>query len=311
MVHFRKLMSPCRHNFDQLDSNIEERKIVIREDRRPQGEHERRYNTQKAAEVAILMANEPTENRDIVIRLKDGHLKRISELHPRYDPLQYPVLFPYGTDGYHIYMQGRNGRKVTQQQYYCFHMMVRDCNYLLQGARLFQQYLVDAYCKIETERLQFLRREQQTLRVDNYTSLRDCLLAADGDPRQVGQRVVLPATYTGGPRYMHEKQCDAMAYVRRMGRPDLFITMTCNPKWPEIVGNLLPGQKPQDRPDIVARVFRQKLRKMMELIKKNAFGKLRAWLYSIEYQKRGLPHAHILTWQDPEEKIRYTVTFDI
>ena len=35
------------------------------------------YNTQKAAEVAILMANEPTANRDIVIRLKDGHLKRI------------------------------------------------------------------------------------------------------------------------------------------------------------------------------------------------------------------------------------------
>ena len=116
--------------------------------------------------MAILMANEPTENRDIVIRLKDGHLKRISELHTGYDPLQYSVLFPYayGTDGYHIYMQGRNGRKVTQQQYYCFHMMVRDGNYLLQGARLFQQYLVDAYSKIETEPLQFLRREQQTLR---------------------------------------------------------------------------------------------------------------------------------------------------
>ena len=251
------------------------------------------------------MANEPTENRDIVIRLKDGHLKRISELHPGYDPLQYPVLFPYGTDGYHIYMQGRNGRKVTQQQYYCFHMMVRDGNYLEKGARLFQQYLVDAYCKIETERLQFLRREQQTLRAESYTSLRDSLLAADGDPRQVGQRVVLPATYTGGPRYMHEKQCDAMAYVRRMGRADLFITMTCNPKWPEIVDNLLPSQKPQDRPDLVARVFRQKLKKMMSLIKKDAFGKLWAWLYSIEYQKRGLPHAHILTWLDPEEKIRY------
>ena len=137
-------------------------------------------------------------------------------------------------------------------------MMVRDNNYLLQGARLFQQYLVDAYCKIETERLQFLRREQQTLRADNYTSLRDSLLAADGDPRKVGQRVVLPAT--GGPRYMHEKQCDVMAYFRRMGRADLFITMTCNPKWPEIVDNLLPSQKPQDRTDLVARVFRQKLR---------------------------------------------------
>ena len=50
-------------------------------------------------------------------------------------------------------------------------------------------------------------------------------LAADGDPRHVGQRVVLQATYTGGPRYMHEKQNDAMAYVRRMGRADFVITM--------------------------------------------------------------------------------------
>jgi len=183
--------------------------------------------------------------------------------------------------------------------------MVRDGNYLLQGARLFQQYLVVAYCKIETERLQFLRCEQKALGADSYISLRDSILAIDGDPRQVGQRVVLPATYTGGPRYMHERQSDAMAYVRRMGRADFFITMTCNPQWPEIADNLLPGQQAQDRPDMVARVFRQKHKKLMELIvKEAAFGKVRAWLYSIEYQKRGLPHAHILTWQDPQYKIR-------
>ena len=137
------------------EGNIEERKIVIREDRRHQGEHERRYNIQKPAEVAILMANDPTENRDISIRLNDGHLKRVPELHPGYDP----VLFPYGTDGYHIYMQGRNGRNVTQQQYYCFHMMDRESNYMLQGARLFQQYLVDAYCKIEGGQLYDPTRE--------------------------------------------------------------------------------------------------------------------------------------------------------
>ena len=132
------------------EGNIEERKIVIREERRPQGEHSRRYNLQTAPEVAILMENEPTTNRDIIIRLKDDHLKRISELHPGYDPMQYSLLFPYGTDGYHIYIKERNGRKVTPQQYYSYHMMVRDGNYLLRGSRLFQQFLVDSYCKIET-----------------------------------------------------------------------------------------------------------------------------------------------------------------
>ena len=35
---------------------------------------------------------------------------------------------------------------------------------------------------------------------------------------------------------------DAMAIVRTFGKPDLFVTMTCNPTWPEIAAALLPGQ---------------------------------------------------------------------
>lgn len=35
---------------------------------------------------------------------------------------------------------------------------------------------------------------------------------------------------------------DAMAIVRKMGKPDLFITMTCNLKWVEITRELQPGQ---------------------------------------------------------------------
>jgi len=45
---------------------------------------------------------------------------------------------------------------------------------------------------------------------------------------------------------------DAMAIVAKFGKPDLFITMTCNPKWREIEENLLPGQQASDRPDICA-----------------------------------------------------------
>jgi len=52
---------------------------------------------------------------------------------------------------------------------------------------------------------------------------------------------------------------DAMTLVARFGKPEFFVTMTCNPYWDEIVQQLLPGQMPQDRPDIVARVYRAKL----------------------------------------------------
>ena len=157
---------------------------------------------------------------------------------------------------------------------------------LLKAKRLFQQFLVDAYCKIETERLQFLRREQKALRADCYQDLRDAMVDGDGDPRNVGRRVILPWSFTGGPRYMHERQQDAMTYVRKYGHPDLFITMTANPNWPEIRNNLLPGQEPLDRPDLVARVFRLKVKKLLEMLTKEMiFGKPRAWLYSTEWQK--------------------------
>ncbi|CAH1447882.1 unnamed protein product [Lactuca virosa] len=63
----------------------------------------RTYNLPTASEVAALIVgdiSDSIENRDIVVQTKSGFLQRISELHPSYLPLQYPLLFPYGDDGY-------------------------------------------------------------------------------------------------------------------------------------------------------------------------------------------------------------------
>ncbi|XP_071941100.1 uncharacterized protein [Antedon mediterranea] len=274
-------------------------RIVIHED----NQHARRYNPPTGNEVAILMPNEPCMNRDIVLHEREGGLRHVSELHRAYDTLQYPILFMHGTDGYSIYLHTDAGRKITQMQYYRYHMMCRPTNHLLYCRRLFQQYIVDVFCKIETERLQYLRREQKSLRADSYQNFRDSILAEDSDPRTVGQRIILPSSYTGGPRYMHERQQDSITYIRAYGRPSLFITTTTNPKWKEIVNNLLPNQNPNDRPDIVVHVLHLKLKHMMNLFKNGFFGKLQAWLYSVEFQKRGLPHAHILLWLQSGSKI--------
>ena len=71
--------------------------------------------------------------------------------------------------------------------------------------------------------------------------------------------------------------------------------MTCNPYWEEITQNLEPGQQPQNRPELVSRVYRAKLRSLMDLlIKKKYFGEVAAYVHVTEFQKRGLPHEHIL-----------------
>ena len=106
-------------------------------------------------------------------------------------------------------------------------------DYLLRGLRLLPQFLVYAYCKIETRRLRFLRQNQTKLRADTYQNLKDSMLAIDGVPNQVGQRIDLPSSYADGPCYLHACQTDVLAYVQ-MGPPELFITMTTNPQWDDI-----------------------------------------------------------------------------
>ena len=98
---------------------------------------------------------------------------------------------------------------------------------------------------------------------------------------------------------------DSMAIVREYGKPDFFITFTCNPQWEEIRRELYPGQKATDRPDVVCRVFHMRLKELLkDLHERGVLGQTVAYSYSIEYQKRGLPHAHILLILQHDHKVR-------
>lgn len=182
--------------------------------------------------------------------------------------------------------------------YYAYRLMIwnNEINYILYFRRLFHQYAVDVYVKVESERLNYIRFNQRKLRAEEYIHLRDAI-SHDGNASNVGAAIILPSSYIGSPRHMHEYAQDAMTYVRKFGRPDLFITFTCNPRWDEITNLLFAGQNSTDRHDITARVFKQKLKSLIDfIVKHRVFGDVSCWMYSVEWQKRGLPHAHILIW---------------
>ena len=141
---------------------------------------------------------------------------------------------------------------------------------------LWQQYVVDQFATIEQYRLDWVSTHQTTIRADLYNSVRDALSKGDHDPMHVGKAVILPASFTGSQRYMSQYFKDSLAICRAIGHPSLFLTMTCNSKWPEIqeMLKLLPNVDPVDAPDIVSRVFKLKLDQLLDLIKKkNYFGK--------------------------------------
>ena len=167
-------------------------------------------------------------------------------------------------------------------------------NMLHYFGKLYQQYIVDQFCKIELMRLRFIKSNQQKLRADLYQGVMDSIQR--GDVEQSGRAIILPSSFTNSDRFMHQQYHNAMALVHEFGKPTFFLTVTCNVNWPKIQTQLKPGQTPCNRPDITCRVFKQKLDQIIKDIECGLFGKVKCRVRVIEYQKRGAPHAHILIW---------------
>ncbi|XP_021761438.1 uncharacterized protein LOC110726294 [Chenopodium quinoa] len=247
----------------------------------------RQYIQPTASEVAALMVGDETEdtcNRDIILQKVDGGLQRIDETHPSYMPLQYPLLFPYGTDGWRAEIPKVSGTSnsrntVTMQQFYAFriHDKEEEGDTLIDVGRLLEQFVVDAYVAMEQYRLLFIRRNQGRLRSDLYNGLQDAITAGDVNAIGVGRKFILPSSFTRSPRNMAHHYQDAIAIVRFLGPPDLFITFTYNPNWPKIVNEIFTrgSRRTEDRPDIIARVFKIKLKRMLRDLKdERKFGKV-------------------------------------
>ena len=82
------------------------------------------------------------------------------------------------------------------------------------------------YAKIEQQRLNYIKMNQQQIRSDLYSGLADAVNSSDTNAKEVGRNIILPSSYTGSPRQMFELYQDAMSIVRKFGKPDLFITLT-------------------------------------------------------------------------------------
>ncbi|XP_065654788.1 uncharacterized protein LOC136081402 [Hydra vulgaris] len=270
-------------------------------------EHDRRrYNLpshNKVADVFVSEDGAPPAFREVVIYPRGSLLKTISSMSANLDPMVYPLFFPRGNADWHNQLVHSPERTtlvrnhVTLSQYYNYKFLVRQFfSSLFYGKKLFQQYTVDAYVKIEGQRVGFIRNNQNKLRSEQYDALHEHVsnLGNDNNVRP-GRVVVLPSTYVGSPRALNENFEDAMAIIKNYGKPDLFITFSCNPKWCEITENLYPGQTANDKPNLFNRVFILKLNNLLnDIFKDGVVGEVVTHVQFIEFQMRGLPHVHIL-----------------
>ncbi|GJZ40848.1 DNA helicase [Tanacetum coccineum] len=106
-----------------------------------------------------------------------------------------------------------------------------------------------------------LRQHQADIRKDYLSSIYDAISRDDREGYEIGSRIILPTSFTGGPRYMYSHYLDVLAIGRVLGNPQYFITFTWNVNWLEIKRHMeeYPGLLPGDRANIVVRVFQQEL----------------------------------------------------
>ncbi|KAK7300142.1 hypothetical protein RJT34_10977 [Clitoria ternatea] len=224
------LAKSFRHVRDRFkEGNFNDVKLKLIRKRNTDG---RTYNLPTVSEVAALIVGDIDESiveRDIILETKSRDLQRVDVLHPLYLGLQYPILFPYGEDGY---------RPEIPTQ-------------------------VSNRSRANAKRLKVTMREFFAYRIQDREGASPLLLF-------------------------------------------YFITMTCNPEWDEIKRFVASKNlKAEDRLDILCRVFKVKLDHLIRDLKDGLiFGKIVGYVCTVEFQKRGLPHAHILLFMHPSDRPR-------
>jgi hypothetical protein len=128
------------------------------------------HNLPSASEVAALIVrdpNEQTETRDIIIDFKDMGPQRISDIHPKLMSLQYPLLFPYGEDGFTLDIpyrcnQEKKRKNITMLEYNAYYLFQQpnESMLLLMSGRLSMQYWVDVYTCIELNRSNWMDKAE-------------------------------------------------------------------------------------------------------------------------------------------------------
>ena len=288
----------------------------------PEGVHRGCSNAPNSSTgMGVLLHSDTAEQtyRQCVINFTSGGSAIIRSTSPFYDPYNYVLYHLLGDYGWTYDMTCRvegttNCHKITAREYYSYRAHVRDQlhvrnaigeDILFYGGRLSLRYFVDMYCKIEENTLNWIRYNQNTIKAELYDS--DHLSGAEEEMR----KIILPASFSGSPRYYVTHFQDCMSIVHHYGKPTYFITFTANSNWKEIVDNLKWGQKPEDRPDLVNRVFKMKLKMLLDdLTVRQVLGRITAHMYVIEFQKRGLPHAHILLFSHEKDVPQSSEDFD-
>ncbi|KAL3121183.1 hypothetical protein niasHT_006212 [Heterodera trifolii] len=205
--------------------------------------------------------------------------------------------------------------RVSRNQFFRYMAQIRSTDFhighhwLWQWGKLAQLYSITANNRMEAERVQYMKRllgKKKLITPASIMNMLEKYRDGQGLTGEIGRVIMTDEHFRGSRQFYQKEFANCMTICREIGKPDLLITFTMDPECQELA-MLLPsdnnGQQQQwyDRPDIVTRLFIDKLAELKrDLTVRMVMGPLKGWFYSVEHQKRGMPHVHIcliLDWE--------------
>ena len=198
--------------------------------------NQQRYNLPTAAsnEIAVILPGNGDEmqgSRDIVLYLCNGQgLQWINDLHPFYQALHYVLLFPTGQFGWNPNIpytsedneaedqdpDALNNRRscVSQTEYFRYSLFPRinESKHIFMAGKLLQEWIVDSWALSEQSRLRWIKQNQAQLLSDSRRGLMDAVtIDPNATGENIGQRTILPSSFSGSTRNMIQNCQDALA----------------------------------------------------------------------------------------------------
>lgn len=214
----KEVIEQQRSELEQRERNLGSRRPVPEPEVRlvfgPRSQQDpQTYNTATRNEVAAIFATDADgqiPEAYITVHERGREVRRIPYVDPFLEPMAFPLLMPHGTLGFTSgipLLRPTGGRTdVSRREYACWRMAIRHgkFNPLHRAGKLFQVWAVMTFVFMEGDKLNWIRTHQDTLRADAYDVQAFLQAAAVEQNANVGQAIILPASFPGSPRYWRQ-----------------------------------------------------------------------------------------------------------
>jgi hypothetical protein len=151
------------------------------------------------------------------------------------------------------------------------------------------------YGRLITLKIKFLAQAQrQRLAKEDEIRADDC----EDSSKEYGLRTFIPPSLVDTDEYWHHVATKCFTFSSQLGPPTFFLTFAMNAYWVDYQA-LKRGRETFADSPMGAIISKAKLSALMEFTQKHEIsGRVSGFVWRIEYQKRGLPHARVLFWSD-------------